>query len=236
MTTPALPSGPIASVDEAIARMQAIAALLPPTDGLACFNRMYLLVTQTVQQHLTPGFFSSPPFMAELDVEFVNLYLAAVDAAQAGGTPPRCWNVLLQQRANGGIVPMQFALAGMNAHINHDLALAVINTCTALGTAPDDGNQHADYEKVNTLLDALDQQVRESFEDGIILELDRQVSGLENLAGNFGIQAARETAWVNATTLWHLRGERFLFDPFVDATDRTTALIGRTLLVPLPKV
>jgi hypothetical protein len=39
----------------------------------------------------------------------------------------------------GGIEPVQFALAGMNAHINHDLPLAMVSTCTALGTAPDVG-------------------------------------------------------------------------------------------------
>ena len=40
------PDAPVVSVAAAIARMEAIAAALPAADGLACFNRMYLDVTQ----------------------------------------------------------------------------------------------------------------------------------------------------------------------------------------------
>ena len=47
--------GPVASMDEAIARMKQIDAALPAADGLACFNRMYLDVTQQVQAQVTAG-------------------------------------------------------------------------------------------------------------------------------------------------------------------------------------
>ena len=77
-------------------------------------------------------------------------------------------------------------------------------------------------------------QIRQSFESGLILELDeRATAGLENVVGNFGIDAARETAWVNAQTLWHLRGISVLYRRFLDAIDRTAAFAGGTLLVPL---
>lgn len=38
------------SVDALITQLVAIEAALPPGDGVACFNRMYRLVTQSVQQ------------------------------------------------------------------------------------------------------------------------------------------------------------------------------------------
>src|SRR5438552_3848362 len=82
----------------------------------------------------------------------------------------------------------------------------------------------ADFAKVNLLLAALDPQIRQSFESGPILELDEQAAaGLENVVGNFGIDAARETAWVNAQTLWHLRGISFIYQRFLDGMDRTAA-------------
>ena len=34
---------------------------------------------------------------------------------------------------------IQFALAGMNAHINHDLALALLTTDAQRNVVPDDG-------------------------------------------------------------------------------------------------
>ena len=232
---PPMPTGPVTSISDAIARMQEIEAALPPADGLACFNRMYLIVTKTVKEQVTQSFFHDPAFMEHLDVVFANLYLGAVDGFRAQpSTACRAWNVLFSRRSDSSVLPMQFALAGMNAHINRDLALAVVTACRDLGTTPEDGSHDADFAKVNLLLAALDPQIRQSFESGLILELDeRAAAGLENLVGNFGIDAARETAWVNAQTLWHLRGISFVYQRFLDGVDRTAAFAGRTLLVPL---
>ena len=125
------------SVAGAITRMEAIAAALPAADGLACFNRMYLDVTRQVNSQLGQGFFADPAFMTQLDVTFANLYFAAADTAGHPAAVPLPWRPLVQQRAAAGIEPVQFALAGMNAHINHDLPVAMVSTCTALATSPD---------------------------------------------------------------------------------------------------
>jgi hypothetical protein len=232
---PPLPSGPVTSIPDAIIRMQEIEAALPPGDGLACFNRMYMIVTQTVKEQVTQNFFQDPAFMEHLDIVFANLYLGAVDGFRSQpSTACRAWNVLLSRRSDSSVVPMQFALAGMNAHINRDLSLAVVTACRDLGTAPESGSHEADFDKVNRLLAALDAQIRQSFESGLILEMDQRAgAGLENLVGNFGIQTARETAWVNAQALWHLRSVSFVYRQYLDGIDRTAAFAGRTLLFPL---
>ena len=130
------PDAPVVSVAGAITRMEAIAAALPAADGLACFNRMYLDVTRQVNSQLGQGFYADPAFMTQLDVAFANLYFAAADTASTPAAVPLAWRPLVERRAVAGIEPVQFALAGMNAHINHDLPLAMVSTCTALGTAP----------------------------------------------------------------------------------------------------
>jgi len=43
-----------------------------------------------------------------------------------------------------GIEPIQFALAGMNAHINHDLPVAIVSTCTELASSPAAGTVRAE--------------------------------------------------------------------------------------------
>ena len=78
---PPIPAQPVTSVAEAVARMEAIGAALPASDGLACFNRMYLEVTKAVSADLGQGYFADPAFMARLDVTFANLYFAAAQAA-----------------------------------------------------------------------------------------------------------------------------------------------------------
>jgi Family of unknown function (DUF5995) len=172
--------------------------------------------------------------MTRLDVEFLNLYLSAIDGYRA--QPPseaHCWQVLLGCRSDPSITPMQFALAGMNAHINHDLALAVVRTSEALSSPPGEGAHAADYDKVNRTLGALDQQIRESFESGIILDLDRQAAGLIDVVGNFSIDAARQGAWDHALALWDLRADHWAFNLYADGLDRAAEVAGRALLVPM---
>jgi hypothetical protein len=108
-----------------------------------------------------------------------------------------------------------------------------VATCRDLGTAPGEGSHEADYDKVNAILGELSETIRQSFESGVILELDRRFDGLENVVSNFSITAAREVAWGNAVALWHLSGERALAELFLDGLDRTVAFAGRGLLLPL---
>jgi len=47
----------------------------------------------------------------------------------------------------------------MNAHINHDLALGVVETCQALNMEPGDP-QHQDYDAVNAILKSTEERVK----------------------------------------------------------------------------
>jgi hypothetical protein len=234
----ALVGPPVGSVTELLARLVAIDAALPPADGLACFNRMYRQVTVAVQGRLAADFFADPAFMEHLDVAFGNLYLDAVRASVTQPERvPRSWAALLEQRGNPRIAPLQFALAGMNAHINHDLPIAVGNTCRDLRSPPDAGSHRADYERVNPVLADLDGSVRESFETGPLLRLDRNVRTLADIVVNWDIVHARETAWANAEALWGLRqGAGPLAETYLDGLDHLVGFAGRGLLVPLVAV
>jgi hypothetical protein len=226
-----LPDAPVASVAEAIARMEAIDAALPAADGIACFNRMYLEVTQEVNSQISAGFFADPVFMAQLDVTFANLYFAAAGSLGDLAAVPPAWLPLAQRRDTPGIEPIQFALAGMNAHINHDLPLAVVSTCQALTTAPDAGPHYADYQKVDQLLDAAEQSVRESFETAAEAAVDRHLAAVADLIGNWTINDARDLAWTNCLLLWAVRDDQIARGLFLDALTASTAMASRMLLV-----
>ncbi len=228
--TPGVPA-PATSVAEVIARMQAIAAATPAGDGLACFNRMYLEVTQQVGSRLRQGFFADPAFMTQLDVTFANLYFAAAGAAGDPAAVPLAWRPLIERRASPGIEPIQFALAGMNAHINHDLPVAMVSTCTALGTEPQAGPHSADYQKVDRLLDAAEQSIRQSFESAPELAVDRHLAAVCDLVANWSINSARDLAWNNCLLLWGMRGDPAASALFLDSLAASTAVAGRLLLV-----
>jgi hypothetical protein len=225
------PDAPVASVAGAIARMEAIEAALPAADGLACFNRMYLDVTRQVNSQLGQGFFADPAFMTQLDVTFANLYLAAADTASTPGAVPLAWRPLVARRAVTGIEPVQFALAGMNAHINHDLPVAMVSTFTALATAPDAAPHYADYQKVDQLLDAAEQSIRQSFEDAAELAVDRHLQAVANLIATWTINNARDMAWNNCLLLWAVRDDPIARGLFLDTLAASTALASQMLLV-----
>src|SRR6478735_3519789 len=117
------------TVDGVLDRLRAIDDALPAGDGAGVFNRMYLDVTERVAAALHEGTFVDAEFMAEFDVRFANLWLTAYDAVAGGRKPPSAWKPLFEERTTPGVLPIQFALAGMNAHIEHDLPLAVVETC-----------------------------------------------------------------------------------------------------------
>jgi hypothetical protein len=221
----------VTSIEEAIARMETIDAGLPATDGLACFNRMYLEVTREVSERLKAGFFADPEFMTTLDVAFANLYFAAADIAAEPGLVPLAWRPLIEQREHPGIEPVQFALAGMNAHINHDLPIAVVQTCAGLGTAPADGTHQADYQKVDRLLDAIEQSVRQSFESPAERAADHHVAAVGNLIASWTINSARDLAWTNSLLFWQIKDDQAGYELLGDSLAVSTALASRLLLV-----
>jgi hypothetical protein len=226
-----------ATLAEAIARMRAIASGLPRSDGVACFVRLYLEVTEGVQAQLRRGGFANPPFLERLDVAFASLFFDAFDAnAHAPRGAPRAWAPLFEARSRKGIAPLQFALAGMNAHINRDLPVALVSTCGELGVEPRaDCPEHADFERVNALLATVETRVKRIYLSGWLAALDRlvhRVDRLDDVVAMWDIRRARDAAWTNSETLWALRGTPELSSSFLAALDRMVGFAGRGLLVP----
>ena len=125
----------------------------PLPDGVACFNGMYLQVTEAVRDELPA--FESPEFVERLDVLFAEFYFQAFDAAAARAWVSEAWAPLFERRDERGILALQFAIAGMNAHINNDLAHALVLTWRELDLEPSrDTPEFRDYKKVNAILAA----------------------------------------------------------------------------------
>jgi hypothetical protein len=200
--------------------------------GVACFNRMYLEVTLGVSERVAQGSFGDSAFVSHLDVVSANLYFSAVDALSgARSALSVAWQPLLAARRAPWIEPIQFALAGMNAHINHDLPLAVVTACTELNTSPNDGCHHDDYQKVDGLLDASEQSVRESFEPTDVVVVDQHVAAVANVIGSWSINAARDVAWDTALALWDVRDHQMATQLLTGALARTVTMASRGLLV-----
>jgi hypothetical protein len=224
--------GPVTSVAEAIARMEALDEVLPARDGLACFNHLYLGVMRDIAQRLSQGLFTDAAVMTHLDVVFANLYFAAATAGEPPAAPT-AWQPLLRRRADAGIEPVQFALAGMNTHISHDLPIAVAATCAQMSFPPTDPVFRGDYEKVDQILDAAEQSARESFESGVILAADEHLRAVINLVANWNLNQAREVAWHTALALWEARDLPPARDLLLGSLGHAVAATSQLLLAPL---
>ncbi|MEU3957665.1 DUF5995 family protein [Streptomyces achromogenes] len=226
----ARPAASAPSVDAVVARMRALDAALPARDGIAVFNRVYLTVTEEVGRRLDAGGFPDPRAAGTLDVRFAQRYLAAVDAAGEDRRPPACWRPLFQLRRHPGVRPLQFALAGVNAHIGHDLALAVIDTCRTLGCEP--AELEDEFDRVGELLVALEERVREDLMPGP--DLLQIADPLTHLLGSWSLERARDAAWAAARALWALRYCAGIAEEFTERLDAAVGFAGRMLLTPLP--
>ena len=222
------------TVSGVVDRLREIDDALPGDDGAAVFNRLYLTVTERILAILSDDtdspLFRDAETMAELDVRFANLWLEAYDADRAGGVVPPAWRPLFEARA-GGRLPVQYAISGMNSHIEHDLPLAVVDTCRSRGLEPDD--LHLDYETVNDVLAQVESDIRRSFLDEVGRALDDRLGPAAHLVSTWKIDKARDVSWVTAQTLWVLRGTTFLHGRFLDGLAHTVGMASRALLTPV---
>ncbi|MCY0952580.1 DUF5995 family protein [Streptomyces sp. H27-S2] len=213
-------------MEAVLARMRALDERLPPQDGVAVFNRVYLTVTETLHRRIARGEFPAPRRAQTLSVRFAERYLAAVEADRA----PACWRPLLQQRRHPGVRPLQHALAGINAHIGYDLAVAVVSTCRALDCEP--AALEADFDQVGDTLVALEEHIREELMPGPdLLEI---ADPLTHLVGSWSLDRARAGAWAAARLLWTLRRTPDMAEEFRESLDAGVGLVGRCLLTPVP--
>jgi hypothetical protein len=193
-----------------------------------------------------------PRFLEHLAVGFSNAYFRAVEGERVAtnGVQFRkddddgyvyltsrrhseAWAPLFDARFDKRVAPIQFALAGMNAHINYDLPIGVRDTCRALGLAPEDGTpHHRDYVRLNAILGEVQQRVKPQLATGLLGVIDRAFGRYDDDAAAFSVARARDAAWVHSKVLWSMREDAQLSASYLLALDGVVGLAGRGLVAP----
>lgn len=225
---------PVNTVPDVVARMGELDAVLPPEDGLKWFNFLYRMVTEQILADIVASKWQDGPWLAELDVVFARLFFEAIVYwIKSPAQCPRAWVPLFERRSEHGIARVQFGLAGMNAHINRDLPLAVIRTCEARNVVPHRGSpQQADYDRVNSILEAVEIRAMEAMATGVIGEVARDMGRLDDVIAMWDVRKARDAAWINGEVLWTLRSSPHLSADYLAMLDRMAGFAGRGLLIP----
>jgi hypothetical protein len=226
---------PVNSIADVLRTMQTIEATCADADGLKWFNWLYLQVTSAVEKRVAAAGFADPAWLSELDVQFARLYFEALGAYLTGVPCPGCWWTLFNRRNQSQIARIQFALAGINAHINHDLPEALVATCQATGTVPrHETAQYSDYTSLNSTLDGQIGIAKQILNVRLPGDPLPPISHLEDTLAAWGTSAAREHAWNNSQALWYLRDVPAIAAAYLDSLDGLTTFGNKALLAPVP--
>ncbi|MFD8469474.1 DUF5995 family protein [Streptomyces cyaneofuscatus] len=163
-----------------------------------------------------------------LEARLAERYLSALDAADAGRPAPECRRPLFRYRHHPGVRPVQFALAGLHAHIAHDLVLAVVDTCRTRDCEP--AALEGEFERVGDLLALLEERIHDELMPGP--DLLRIADPLTHLVSTWSLERAREAAWTAARVLRQLRGFPAAAEEFAEQNDAGAGLVVRFLLTP----
>jgi uncharacterized protein DUF5995 len=193
-------------IDELIGRMQGLLAPLEARgDPGRFFLATYLRTTKAVKEELAHGGFRDPAWVERWDVAFADLYLDALEAAEAGRRPPAPWAVAFGAAGRDHLPPLRHVLLGMNAHINYDLAQSLVAVIPE-AEFDDPGvlaGRAADHEHIDQVLVA-----RVGAEDTELEALsggrspvDRLLQPLNRLGTRRFLKESRAKVWANARLL-----------------------------------
>ncbi|MEU7282884.1 DUF5995 family protein [Streptomyces sp. NPDC045431] len=126
-------------------------------DGLGCDHRapfpsIYTHLQQSLEDTVRrPGSFDEPQWLAgDLNTGFLNLYLDAYRADDAGRPVPRAWRIAFDAARTADVNAGQDVLLGANAHIQRDMPYVL----AALGLTRADGtSRKRDYDRFQAVVD-----------------------------------------------------------------------------------
>jgi Family of unknown function (DUF5995) len=201
-------------------------------DRRAIFATCYLAMTRTMEKNLTEGLFLDTAWVERYLVTFANLYRQALQQRETNDSAlPDCWKFAFDTAASGSALVIQDLVLGINAHVNHDLALAL----QSVGIEPMP-ERHEDHDRVNQVL----QQATKPVEDAIstlyapgLGLLARALGPLGADVTNFSIDAAREHAWSMALALCSSSDATPIRQDAIRQTlDSTATVLAKLVLLP----
>ena len=189
-------------IDNVVARMDTLFARWEAAgDSRAVFLCSYRDITARMQAAVAGRGFEDNAWMESLDATFAGLYFDAVDAEESGsGALPQCWRIAFRLARRKASTVLEDLLLGMNAHIHHDLAIALYQ----MGLDPARrALRQRDHEKVNDILAGMIDRVQKDVcrrYSWSLSFLDR-LGRADELLTDVGIRLERAKAWDRAVEL-----------------------------------
>lgn len=205
-------------------------AALARHDRRAVFLTVYVQLSREMKRLIEARAFRDNDWVARYTIAFANFYREANDAYEAGAAVAKSWRIAFDIAKQGAALVSQDVLLGINAHINHDLALAL----EQVAIDPRREDRLFDHTAVNEVLraltDAVSERISELYAPGLTV-VDASAGTFDEEISNFSLAIARENAWEAAVALANARAdiERRTIRRLLDV--RASA-VARLILVP----
>ncbi|MBI3448906.1 MAG: hypothetical protein HY049_08340 [Acidobacteria bacterium] len=171
-------------------------------DRRAVFVTAYVLISRDIRRRLASKAFQDGGWVERYAVAFANLYRRALFTFERGdlATVPKSWRISFRASSQGRALVLQDLVLGINAHVNHDLPVAL----REVTIDPDRATRHADHTAINEALEKTTRPVRDRIEKiyapGLAI-FDKLLGPLEEEITSFSFEAAREHAWAEGVAL-----------------------------------
>lgn len=157
------------------------------------FAILYRQVTRRIRDGILAREFEDNERMEQLDIHFAHRFIEAYELYKRGEKPTESWNTAFEASEKSNHLVLQHLFLGINAHINLDLGIAVVETVAENPIEV----IHADFNTINRILSELVNGVKANISKvspifGTLIPLAK---GKDELLLNFSIQIARDGAW-----------------------------------------
>lgn len=153
----------IVSLEAIQSELDALTIQLPGTrlENLLTFNQAYCVVAKAVKEASDNGYFRYPEFIKTFNISFAKYYFQVVNDLVDSNKVAPAWAKVTAQTSHGHRPAFISLLMGVNAHINYDLPLALLDTM-------DQGRQKAllkDISKIDRLLVKSGRRILDTFDE-----------------------------------------------------------------------
>ena len=156
--------------DAVVAQMQSLIQKWEESaDQRSIFLRCYMMMTHNMRDAVQQDEFRDPGWVDHLVDHFAGYYFTALEKfEQNPAAAPPVWQLAHQAALDPDMVALQKLLLGVNAHINYDLVLALVDLLKPEWgelTGVQQGDRYIDYchvnEVIGSTIDAVQDQVLE---------------------------------------------------------------------------
>lgn len=177
-------------------------------DSRAVFLRCYMMMTENMLAGIEQGEFTDPAWVERLLNRFADYYFVALEAYdQDPASTPAIWRLAHLSTADAQVVALQKLLYGVNAHINYDLVLTLVDLLEPEWAALSEAQRlqrYTDHCAVNAVIgrtiDAVQDQVLEVSMPSMEF-IDKLLGPLDELLISRLISQWREVVWESAVRL-----------------------------------